>query len=170
MAERALCTGEVQRLFRDIEDFLKTAATIMNRRKSRAGRSLENHVGALLAQRGVPHVMRPAEIEGQPDVVIPSVAAYFDPNWPIDKLFVVGVKTTCKDRWRQVVNEAPRVAHKYILTVQPGISEDQLRLMHQAGVSLIVPRSLHRDYPHTTALEILAIEDFVGRVEAGLTR
>lgn len=168
LAERALCTGEVQRLFRDVEDFLKTAATIMNRRKSRAGRSLENHVGALRARRGVPHVMRPAEIEGQPDVVIPSAAAYFDPTWPTDKLFVVGVKTTCKDRWRQVVNEAPRATHKYILTVQPGISEDQLRLMHQAGVSLIVPSSLHGDYPHTTNVEILTIEQFVDRVRVAL--
>ncbi|MGC2639296.1 MAG: type II restriction endonuclease [Acidobacteriaceae bacterium] len=50
LAERALCTQEVQRVFANVDDFLKTASTIMNRRKSRAGRSLENHVGALLVR------------------------------------------------------------------------------------------------------------------------
>lgn len=169
MAERALCASEVQRLFRDIEDFLKTAATIMNRRKSRAGRSLENHVSALLSRSQIPHVMRPATIEGQPDIVIPSVEAYSDPEMPPDRLFVVGVKTTCKDRWRQVLNEAPRVPHKYILTAQPGISEDQLRQMHEAGVSLIVPQALHCEYPHTTAAELLTFEEFLVRVKATLS-
>lgn len=168
MAERALCASEVQRLFRDIEDFLKTAATIMNRRKSRAGRSLENHVDALLSQKGIPHVMRPTEVDGVPDVVIPSVESYLDPDWPMDRIFIVGVKTTCKDRWRQVLNEGRRIHHKYILTIQPGISEDQLNQMHQAGVSLIVPRSLHRDFPHTTDAELLTVEGFLDRVKVQL--
>jgi len=170
LAERALCTREVQRVFADVDDFLKTASTIMNRRKSRAGRSLENHVGALFARRGVPHAMRPPEIDGEPDVVIPSVAAYLDSTWPTERLFVVGVKTTCKDRWRQVLNEARRVQHKYILTVQPGISEKQLTEMYQAGVSLIVPKALHRDYPANTQVEILTMEQFVARVENDLRR
>ncbi len=168
MAERALCTQEVQRLFVDVDDFLKTASTIMNRRKSRAGRSLENHFAAQLAKRRIPYAMRPAEIDGEPDVIIPGVAAYLDTAWPREQLFVVGVKTTCKDRWRQVLNEAPLVPHKYILTVQPAISENQLRQMHQANISLVVPRALHREYPQTTEIEILTVEAFLARVEAEL--
>jgi EcoRII C terminal/Restriction endonuclease EcoRII, N-terminal len=168
MAERALCTSEVQRLFRDIDDFLAAAATIMNRRKSRAGRSLENHVGALLSRRSVPHVMRPDRIDGKPDIVIPGADAYLDPNWPLERLFVVGVKTTCKDRWRQVLNEARRVKHKYILTIQPGISENQLREMHEADVSLVVPKHLHGGYPSGAPIELLTLEDFVDRVGTAL--
>ncbi|MGC2639295.1 MAG: type II restriction endonuclease [Acidobacteriaceae bacterium] len=99
---------------------------------------------------------------------MPGVAAYLDPEWPTERLFVVGVKTTCKDRWRQVLNEARRVQRKYILTIQPGISEKQLAEMHGAGVSLIVPKALHRDYPATTQVEILTVEQFVARVESDL--
>ena len=76
----------------------------MNRRKARAGRSFENHVEYLLIQAGMPHKMRPSlGADGRPDIVIPSEKAYFDPAWPEEKLFIVGLKTTCKDRWRQVL-------------------------------------------------------------------
>ena len=47
--ERQVCQNEVSgRLFKNIDDFLHTAASIMNRRKARAGRSFENHVEHLL--------------------------------------------------------------------------------------------------------------------------
>ena len=46
MAERVISGPEIARLFRDVDDFLATASGIMNRRKARAGRSLENHGGA----------------------------------------------------------------------------------------------------------------------------
>lgn len=164
LAERALCTAEVHRLFRDIDDFLKTAATIMNRRKSRAGRSLENHVSALLRRSGIPHEVRPEAIEGRPDIVIPDTAKYFRFNNQQENVFVIGVKTTCKDRWRQVLNEARRAPRKYIFTIQPGISEPQLREMHEANVSLIVPNHLHREYPKGAPIALLTFEDFVSRV------
>jgi hypothetical protein len=38
--ERRLSQNEISRLFKSIDDFLSTAAKIMNRRKARAGRSL----------------------------------------------------------------------------------------------------------------------------------
>ncbi|HEX4310251.1 MAG TPA: type II restriction endonuclease [Acidobacteriaceae bacterium] len=170
MAERSLCTAEVRRLFRDIDDFLTVAATVMNRRKSRAGRSLENHVSALLVRRQIPHVMRPNAIDGKPDVVIPSVEAYLNLDWPTERLYVIGLKTTCKDRWRQILNEARRVQRKYILTTQPGISANQLQEMHEAGVSLVVPESLHREYPRGTQIQILSLEEFASRVETTLAR
>jgi type II restriction enzyme len=111
--ERLICQNEVTRLFRDIDDFLHTAGTIMNRRKARAGRSLENHVEFLLRRAKIPHTMRPAlDADGRPDILIPSEDAYRDIAWAEDRLFVVGLKTTCKDRWRQILNEAPRMRAK----------------------------------------------------------
>ena len=82
--------------------------------------------------------MRPA-IDGEPDVVIPSERAYYDPAFPLDKLFIVGIKTTCRDRWRQVLNEGKRKRDKYIITLQPGISVRQIREMDDSGVRLVVP-------------------------------
>ena len=170
MAERILCTKDIQRLFKDIEDFLRTASTIMNRRKARAGRSLENHVEALLTRKRIPHTMRTDAIEGRPDIVIPGVREYQDRTFPLEKLFIVGVKTTCKDRWRQVLNEGRRVPHKHILTTQPGISFNQLKEMNEANVSLIVPQSLRDQYPKHAPIELLNIEQFVSQVERALAQ
>jgi hypothetical protein len=167
-AERLLCGPQIVRVFRDIDDFLKTANTILNRRKSRAGRALENHVEAILREARIPFDMRP-DIEGEPDIVIPGKAQYYDTAFPRDKVFVVGVKTTCKDRWRQVVEEAPLVPRKYILTLQKAISPRQLRLMHGRQVTLVVPRPFHRDYPIDRPPSILLpVDGFLRQVRAAL--
>lgn len=163
LVERRLCEPEISRVFKSVEDFIETAARIMNRRKSRAGRSLENHVGHVLQTAGIPHDVRP-QIEGRPDIVIPGKREYDDPRYPVDRLFVVGVKTTCKDRWGQVVKEARRVQHKHILTTQRGIASGQLREMKEANVSLVVPKSIQSDYPPERDIEMLSIEQFIGVV------
>ncbi len=139
----------------------------MNRRKSRAGRALENHVEQALIDARVPHKMRP-NIDGKPDVVIPNEEAYHNKDYPLDKLFIVGVKTTCKDRWRQVLNEGKRVSEKYILTIQPGISTNQLNEMHEAKVTLVVPKQLHEDYPEERNITLLTIEEFVSKIHIQL--
>lgn len=167
MVERMLCQDEICRQFRSVDDFLSTAARIMNRRKSRAGRALENHVGYLLQDAHIPFDARPT-VDGQPDVLIPGKAQYEDPQWPEDRLYVVGVKTTCKDRWRQVLNEARRVHHKHILTVQQGISAKQLAEMRDSGVSLVVPQKLHSMYPSVDRMEVLTVRQFVDTVRRTL--
>lgn len=163
VVERQICQPDFGRAFRDVDDFLQTAARLMNRRKARAGRSLENHVEHVLRAAGMPHEMRP-DIDGKPDVVIPSAAAYHDDSYPVDRLVIVGIKTTCKDRWRQVLNEGRRVPRKHILTTQPGISSNQLAEMHDAQVTLVVPERLHRDYPRNRQIELLSVETFVEQV------
>ena len=163
LAERQLSGPDIQRVFKDVDDFLATASRIMNRRKSRAGRSLENHVDWVLTRANVPHVMRP-KLDGKPDIIIPSVEAYKDNNYPVNRLIVVGVKTTCKDRWRQVLNEAKRIPHKHILTTQPGISSNQLTEMHEADVTLVVPKEIQRQYPKDTDIEMHNLEQFIADI------
>ncbi len=97
----------------------------------------------------------------QPDILIPSKAHYDDLSFPAEKLCVVGVKTTCKDRWRQVLNEGRRVTNKHILTTQKGISRNQLDEMASANVTLIVPQSFQKDYPAGSGTTILSLESFV---------
>jgi hypothetical protein len=80
----------------------------------------------------------------------------------------VGIKTTCKDRWRQVVNEARRVLDKHILTIQQGISATQLTQMHSSRVKLVVPAKLHKQYPKGTPITLLNVEEFVRMVKAKL--
>lgn len=166
-AERQICQSEIIRVFRDVDDFLHTASSIMNRRKSRAGRALENHVEQALIEAQIPHKMRPS-IDGKPDIVIPNEAAYYDNEYLLDKLFIVGVKTTCKDRWRQVLNEGKRVPEKYILTIQPGISTNQLNEMHRANVTLVVPKKLHKDYPKDRHITLLSVDEFIAKIQTKL--
>lgn len=167
MAERQICQSQIVRVFRDVDDFLETASSIMNRRKSRAGRALENHVEYLLGRAQIPYVMRP-RIEGNPDIVIPSVEAYYDESYPRDRLCVVGVKTTCKERWHQVVSEAPLQPEKHLLTTQAGISQKQLELMRRARVTLIVPQKLHAQYP-ASDITLLNVGQFIETVRTRLS-
>ena len=104
------------------------------------------------------------KIDGKPDIIIPDVKAYNESAYPADKLFIVGIKTTCKDRWRQVLNEGRRVPKKHIVTLQPGISSNQLTEMHKAGVTLIVPKKLQKDYPQDHPIKLLDIEQFMTMV------
>lgn len=168
--ERQVCQNEVSgRLFKSIDDFIQTAASIMNRRKARAGRSFENHVEYLLAHAKIPHKMRPSlGTDGKPDIIIPDEKAYFDTAFPKDKLFVIGLKTTCKDRWRQVLNEAPKHKTKHIITLQPGITSTQLEEMHTAGVALVVPESLHKSFPKQRTIALLSVESFIQTVKRQL--
>lgn len=163
LVERQICLPEVRRLFKDIDDFLKTAATLMNRRKSRAGRSFENHVEYLLREAKIPFDIRP-QIDGEPDIIIPGKKAYDDPKYPTSKLFMLGVKTTCKDRWRQVLQEAPRVEQKHLITMQEGISAKQLIDIHKHKVTLVVPESLHKRYPKVSGVELIKVEGFINAV------
>jgi hypothetical protein len=94
-------------------------------------------------------------------MLTPGKLADDDPGFPADKLRIVGVKTTCKDRCRQVLNEGKRVQKKHILTLQPGISANQLKEMHEANVVLIVPAPLHEEYPRNTWITILSVDDFI---------
>jgi hypothetical protein len=85
--------------------------------------------------------------------------------FPRDKLFVVGLKTTCKDRWRQVLNEAPKHKAKHIITLQQGITGNQLAEMHTAGVSLVVPEVLHKSFPQGHSIKLLTVEGFIQTVK-----
>lgn len=168
MVERQVCQSEIIRPFKDVDDFLVTASSILNRRKSRAGRSLENHFEFLLRQAKVPFDSRP-RIDGtdEPDILIPSKAAYENPKYDVKKLCMIGLKTTCKDRWRQVTREAERIPQKHILTLQNGISPSQLVQMRQANVALIVPESLQKLYPtKDTGIKIYTVDGFVKSLAA----
>jgi len=133
----------------------------MNTRKSRAGWSLENHVEHILTAAKIPYTARPNEVEGEPDILIPSVGAYLDKKYPRDRLCLLGIKTTCKDRWRQVLKEGPRIPRKHILTMQRGISATQLKEMHGANVTLIVPAALHKDYAKVPGIKLVQVSEFL---------
>jgi len=157
--ERLLVGNDIAGPFSSVENFIELANTILQRRKARAGRSFENHVDYILTEGGIPHDMRPPGIQGDPDVVIPGKEEYEDPSFPDDKLVILGAKRTCKDRWRQVLDEGPRVPNKHLITIQEGISLKQWTRMNERGITLIVPQPLHGMYPQGAKLQ--SVDQFI---------
>jgi len=146
--------------FQNMQTFIDIASPILNSRKSRAGKSLENHVQHLLAEASIPFEAQVRSIKGKPDIIIPNAHAYTDKQHPRDRICVLGIKRTCKDRWRQVTREAPDVPHKHILTLQEGMSKKQMEEMRDENITLVVPEGLHECYPEKTDLKIMTVEEF----------
>ena len=152
-----------------MEQFLNKAKSIVNRRKSRSGLSLEWHMKHILNEEGLSEghdfeYQPVVDYNARPDFIFPSTAAYMDESYPADSLRMLAVKTTCKDRWRQVLKEADRIPNKHLLTFQEGVSHDQFQEMREAGVQLVVPKPLHRYYPKFDR-ELLSLEDFIRDVQ-----
>lgn len=160
--ERRLCDAQVRGKFASVEEFLTAAATIMNRRKSRAGHSLECHVEHLLSKAAIAFEAQ-ALVDGQvkPDILLPGKAAYDDPQHPAEKLAVLGLKTTCRDRWRQVLNEGKRVPVKDLLTLQPAMSRAQLEEMQEAHLRLTVPAPLQASYDLPEGYKVLSVQELL---------
>lgn len=155
--------------FATIDNFLGLAQTILQSRKSRSGNSLELHAREIFIEEGLRSGIdfhhKPI-IEGgkRPDFLFPSQASYEDPEFPAARLRMLAAKTTCKDRWRQVLNEANRITTKHLLTLQEGVSEGQFREMREAGVQLVVPSGLHDSFPAAVRPHLLSFESFIADV------
>ena len=98
------------------------------------------------------------------DFLFPGQEAYKDANFPANKLRMLAAKTTCKDRWRQMINEAGRIETKHLLTLQEGISEGQFKEMTEAKVRLVVPQPLLESYPKSVQPHLQTLESFIGDV------
>jgi len=83
----------------------------------------------------------------KPDFLFPSGRAYHDYAFPTVKLHMLASKTCCKDRWRQVLNEANRIKTKHLFTLQQGVSGPQLQEMRDNNVELIVPAPYMTSFP-----------------------
>lgn len=167
--EEAFEMPHIARGFTSIDDFVERALTILQRRKSRSGRSLELHAREILVEEGFragqdfSHSPT-SEGDKKPDFLFPSQAAYQNPEFPADRLRMLAAKTTMKDRWRQILNEANRVDRKHLLTLQEGVSENQFREMQDSNVQLVVPRGLIEKYPAAVQPQLLTVRDFLAEL------
>lgn len=104
------------------------------------------------------------ENNNKPDFLFPNGECYHNIVFPTDGLTMLGVKTSCKDRWRQVLNEAERIKDKHLFTLQPGISKNQLKEMKDAHLTLIVPNKNICTFPKEYQGEICDLSGFIGLV------
>lgn len=166
--EQARYGDMVARGFSTVDDFVALANQVLNRRKSRAGKSLEHHLAAIFNENHIQFTAQ-AVTEGnkRPDFIFPSEEAYHDFSFPVSKLTSLAAKTTCKDRWRQILNEADRLrdGRKYLCTLQQGISSMQMDEMEAEKVTLVVPKAYISTYPRDKQDRIWSLHTFVDHVK-----
>lgn len=151
--------------FKSVEDLVETANTILNRRKSRAGKSLEHHLAEMFTIFNLKFdTQAVTEDNKKPDFLFPNSEVYHDSRFDSKKIVTLAAKTTCKDRWRQILNEADRVKVKHLFTLQQGISQNQLKEMYNNHVCLVVPNQYLKQFPENFRSKILTLDTFIKKV------
>lgn len=147
MFEKYQVENRLKERFVSVEDFFSYSLSVQNRRKSRAGYSLENHLEFMFQSRDI-FFKRGARTENRskPDFLFPGEEEYHDQEFPEELLTVLGAKSSCKERWRQVLSEAKRAKNKHLITLEPAISENQTNEMRASYLQLVIPFSLHQTF------------------------
>ncbi|NBC82739.1 MAG: restriction endonuclease [Bacteroidetes bacterium] len=155
-------TDIIQTPFKSVDELIKTANTILNRRKSRAGRSLEHHLAEIFEIWKISYSSQVnTEEKKKPDFIFPDIDTYYKENAGSEKLVFLGAKTTCKDRWRQILGEADKIPEKHLFTLQQGISGNQIQEMITSNVTLVVPEPYISSFPKIYHDKIWTLKRFV---------
>ncbi|MGN7454448.1 type II restriction endonuclease [Paenibacillus pasadenensis] len=146
----------------DVEGFIQFSLSVHNRRKSRVGYALENHLEEIFKVHSLTYSRTPVtENKSKPDFLFPHIDNYRDKSFPESRLTMLGVKSTCKDRWRQVLAEAQRIQNKHLFTLEPGISENQTDEMQASNLQLILPKRLHETYKPNQQSWLMDLGSFI---------
>jgi hypothetical protein len=150
----------------DVDEFTTFYTKVRNRRMSRAGTSLELHISRILDARGISYTAQAHTEDGKkPDFVFPSQEAYDDATFPELRLRMLASKTSLKDRFRQVADEAARIKDKHLFTITPGdVTHPKLRQMDDLHIRLVMPRSVRDTYDSAVKSETLLFSDFLDEI------
>jgi hypothetical protein len=150
----------------DVDGFIKFSLSVQNRRKSRVGYAFENHLEEVFRANQVQYSRTAVtEHKSKPDFLFPGIDEYKDEAFPTNRLTMLGVKSTCKDRWRQVLAEAAKIHEKHLLTLEPGISENQTTEMQASSLQLVLPQRLHDTYKPAQQSWLMNVREFVDLVK-----
>lgn len=148
--------------FPSVKEFLDLSLSVQNRRKSRAGSALQNHLTPIFNAFGLKFdTQGVTENKQKPDFLFPGAKEYHDPAFATEKLLMLGAKTSCKDRWRQVLAEAARITNKHLCTLEAGISENQTNQMAAHGLQLVVPKQYHSTFNSSQQDWLYSVKDFI---------
>lgn len=149
----------------DVDGFIAFSLSVQNRRKSRVGYALENHLEHVFTSHGVLFARTPVtENKAKPDFLFPGAAQYHDARFDPMNLTMLGVKSSCKDRWRQVLSEADRIEDKHLLTLETAISGNQTDEMRAKRLQLVLPRALHATYTDAQRAWLMDVSGFTRTV------
>lgn len=152
--------------FPNVEELIMFANSVLNRRKSRAGKALENHLTEMFRYAQLKfETQGRTELNKRPDFLFPGSTEYQNIMFDKNKLICLGAKTTCKDRWRQILTEAEKIEVKHLFTLQQGISKNQLKEMEDSRVQLVVPESYIGSFDKSFQPKIMSLKTFIEYVQ-----
>lgn len=165
--EKVIVQEQIDRGFEGVDDFVSYSLSIHNRRKARMGYALQNHLTALFDEHRLNYDSQ-ARTEGKkkPDFLFPGVDEYHNPDFDASLLVMLAAKSSCKERWRQILSEADRINVKHLCTLESGISVDQTNEMRESNVRLVIPSVLHSTFEYEQLHAILSVEEFIDKMIA----
>lgn len=151
----------------DVDSFTSFYTSVRNRRMSRAGKVLEIHIAHILDARGIEYEAQARTENGKkPDFLFPSQAAYEDPTFPETQLRMLASKTSIKDRFRQVADEANRIRDKHLFTLTPGdVTHPKLAQLDELHIHLVMPKVVKESYDDLIQGETMTFSRFIEEVQ-----
>jgi hypothetical protein len=151
----------------DPDEYMQLMMSFQQRRKSRAGNALENHLEQVFIEHSISYDRtKVTERKLKPDFIFPSIAYYHQAEKNDSTLTMLAAKTTCKDRWRQILNEAEKIKLKHLITFEPSISQNQTDEMKEEYVQLVVPQSIHSTYNNDQQGWLMSVKEFLKYAKA----
>lgn len=159
-AER-LTTGAVARRY---DEILAFSMSIIQSRKSRAGKAFEAAFDRLFSQLGYPYqVQQKVDRNSVPDFIVPGLDVYEDQP---GEAVVFTLKRTLRERWRQILMEGSRFPAYFLVTIDEKLSASMLgeaaanRIYVVAPQPIIDRQALYAAAPNVVSIATL-MSDFV---------
>ena len=152
----------------DVDAVIRFGCGLWNKRESRIGQALQNHLEAVFLAHEIAFVRDASSENNQrPDFLFPSLEAYWAaPVSGQAGLTMLSARPACQDQWRQVLAEASKIPKKHLLTLEPGISKSQTDQMAELDLQLVVPRSIQGTYTDDQRDWLWSLGDFIKNVQA----
>lgn len=136
-------TDLVTAVVRGFPELDATFLSASQHRKSRAGRSFEQHIGQLLTDGNISFEEQAVTGGRRPDFVLPSMITLTDATRSFDDALVLSAKTTLRERWKQIALEKFNCS-LFLATVDDRVSADAINDMQRQEICLVVPESLKK--------------------------
>ncbi len=160
--ERYIVEQKLVEGFEGVDEFIKYSLSVQNRRKSRMGYALENHLKQVFTDYGLSFsIQQITEHNSKPDFLFPGIEQYHEPDFPPERLTMLGAKSSCKERWNQVLAEANRITQKHLFTLEASISLKQTDKMQEKNLQLVLPADIHKTYLEDQQEWLMNLNEFI---------
>jgi hypothetical protein len=131
----------VSAIVRGFPELDATFLSASQHRKSRAGRSFEQHIARLLKDGGISFEEQAVTGGRRPDFVLPGLGALKSKQRVADDALVLSAKTSLRERWKQITLEKFN-CDLFLATVDDRVSSEAIDDMKRQHICLVVPESL----------------------------